>query len=211
MRALFTSIRKRDNEKIKEIITKKPELVNSIAKQPPKKDDGQSPLQIAFKTKNFWAVKYFLNNGADVNFIDSTSVNSWKMPVLHDAIMTTIAMARFEFPIDPWDDEKKDIYQLKGIKEHFDQTFLLLKFMIENGANVNSVDSYENTALMRACADIENRWSTKTRPLAKETIEDVKQIFDLLISNGADINYSTPTRRPITEMNKNLLKQLGII
>ena len=210
MKALFTAIRERDTEKITELITQKPELVNCIAKQPPKKDDGQSPLQIAFKSKKNWAVKYFLENGADVNFIDATSVNDWKMPVLHDAIIATVSLARFKFPVDPWNEEKKHLYELKGNKEHFDKAFSLLKVMVDKGADVNSVDSYGNSVLMRACADIENRWTTNDRPLAKETIEDLKQIFDLLISSGADIYRPTPTRKMITEMNTKLLGQIGI-
>lgn len=44
MKKLFTAIRKKDNETVKALIEKKPELVNCTAKQPPKKDDGQSPL-----------------------------------------------------------------------------------------------------------------------------------------------------------------------
>ncbi len=210
MKALFIAIRKREIEKIKELITKRPDLVNCIAKEPPKKDDGQSPLQIAFKTGNFWAVKYFLENGADVNFIDTTSVNDWKMPVLHDAVMATVALARFEYPIDPWNEEKKDIYELKGVKEHFEKTFSLLKIMVDKEANVNSVDSYGNSVLMRACADIQNRWTNTDRPLAKETVEDLKQIFDLLISSGADIYLSTPTRKSVVEMNQKLLEQLNV-
>lgn len=208
MKALFTAIRKRDTNKITELITKKPGLVNCIAKQPPKKDDGQSPLQIAYKTKNFWAVKYFLENGADVNFIDTTSVNEWKVPVLHDAVMATVSMARFEFPVDPWNEEKKHLYELKGIKEHFDKAFMLLKTMVDKGADVNAVDSYGNSVLMRACADAENRWATKDRPLPKETVKDLKQIFDLLISSGADMYRATPTRKAITESYARLLEQI---
>ncbi|MFV0539863.1 MAG: ankyrin repeat domain-containing protein [Aestuariibaculum sp.] len=210
MKALFAAIRNRDTEKIKELIGKKPELVNSIAKQPPKKDDGQSPLQVAFKSKNFWAVRYFIEKGANVNFIDIQSVNEWKMPVLHNAIMATVHMARFEVPVNPWDENQKDIYEIKGVKEHFDKVFLLLQTMVNQGADTNAVDSYGNTALMRLCADANNRWVNKNRPLAKETIEDLKQIFDLLIAKGADIYHATSTRKPITEMSKTLLKQIGI-
>lgn len=210
MKTLFTAIRKREIEKIKELITKQPALVNCIAKQPPKKDDGQSPLQIAFKTGNFWAVKYFLENGADINFIDATSVNEWKMPVIHDAVMARVALARFEYPVDPWNEEKKDVYELKGVKEHFEKTFSLLKMMVDNGADVNSVDSYGNSVLMRACSDIQNRWTIKDRSLAKETVEDLRQIFDLLISSGADLNYSSTTRKSVIEINKKLLEQLKI-
>lgn len=210
MKALFTAIRNRDTDKITELVTKQPELVNCIAKQPPKKDDGQSPLQVAFKTKNFWAVKYFLEKGADVNFIDTTSVNEWKTPVLHDAIMATVSLARFEFPVDPWNEKKKHLFKLEGEKEHFDKTFSLLKMMVDKGADVNAVDSYGNTPLMRACLDIKNRWTTKERPLPKETVKDLKQIFDLLISSGADIHHSASTRQAITENSQELLKQLNI-
>lgn len=37
MKALSTAIRKREIEKIKELITKQPDLVNCVAKEPPKK------------------------------------------------------------------------------------------------------------------------------------------------------------------------------
>ena len=63
MKALFTAIRERDTEKITELITQKPELVNCIAKQPPKKDDGQSPLQIAFKSKKIGLLSTFWKMG----------------------------------------------------------------------------------------------------------------------------------------------------
>lgn len=208
MKALFDAIRKCDIAKMTELINAKPELVNCVAKQPPKKDDGQSPLQVAFKTANFRAVKLLLEHGADVNFIDSGSVNEWKTPVLHDAIKATIAFARFEYPADPWNPEKKDVYEVKGVKENFDKVFLFLQMMIEKGADVNSVDSYGNTALMRFCLDVQNFWSNRNRPLAKETIEDVKQVWNLLLAAGADINKATSTRQPVTEMYAKLIEQL---
>lgn len=210
MKALFTAIRDRDIEKIASLIEKQPELVNCVAKQPPKKDDGQSPLQVAFKSKNFWAVKYLLEHGADVNFIDSESVNEWQMPVLHDAIMATVHMARYEFPIDPWDPQKKDLYEITGNKEHFDKTLWLLSLMVEKGANVNAVDSFGNTPLMRFCLDAENRWTNRNRPLAQETIEDLKQVIQLLLTHGADIHYASPKRKAVTEMYPELLHQLNI-
>lgn len=37
MKKLFTAIRKKDNETVKALIEKKPELVNCTAKQPPKR------------------------------------------------------------------------------------------------------------------------------------------------------------------------------
>ena len=74
-------------EEVKNIISMKPELVNCIAKQPPKKDDGQSPLQVALKTGNFETAEYLINMGADLNFMeDFTCCNTWRTPVVHDAI-----------------------------------------------------------------------------------------------------------------------------
>ncbi|WP_164175144.1 ankyrin repeat domain-containing protein, partial [Ruminococcus flavefaciens] len=67
MKKLFKAIRNGDFNEVKEIITKKPELVNCVAKQPPKKDDGQSPLQVALKTGNFEIAKYLIEMGADLN------------------------------------------------------------------------------------------------------------------------------------------------
>lgn len=210
MKALFTAIRNRDTGKVTELIAQKPELVNCTAKQPPKKDDGQSPLQVAYKTMNFWAVKFLLEHGADVNFMDTESVNEWRMPVLHDAIMATVALARFEYPVDPYDPQKKNIYALKGVKEHFDKAFVLLETMVNKGADVESKDSYGNTALMRFCLDAESRRDDKKLSLAAETREDLRRIIDLLIAHGADIHRSTSTRKPISLMHKDLLEQLGI-
>jgi hypothetical protein len=51
MKKLFLAIRHGDLELVKKIIEAKPELVDCTAKQPPKKDDGQSPLQVALKTE----------------------------------------------------------------------------------------------------------------------------------------------------------------
>ena len=71
MKKLFTAIRTSDLEMVRQIIEKKPELVNCVAKQPPKKDDGQSPLQVALKTGNTAIANYLLDMGADVKALDS--------------------------------------------------------------------------------------------------------------------------------------------
>jgi len=208
MKKLFTAIRKRDDATIIELIGKKPELVNCTAKQPPKKDDGQSPLQVAFKTRNFWAAKFLLDHGANVNFIEQESVNEWRMPVLQDAIMATISMVRFARPVDPWDPERKGEYELGSTKEKFDKTFALLKTMVEKGADVNAVDSYGNNCLMRACIDVENLWVNKPEPLNKEAVEDIGQVFHLLLSAGADLYQKTATRDSVHEQYKEVLDQV---
>ena len=73
------------------MLDKKPELISCTAKQPPKKDDGQSPLQVALKTGNFEIASYLLDLGADVNFMEAdTCCNEWRAPVIHDAIVAAV-------------------------------------------------------------------------------------------------------------------------
>jgi len=53
MKKLFQAIRKGNLDEVRRLLEQKPPLVNCTAKQPPKKDDGQSPLQVAVKTHQF--------------------------------------------------------------------------------------------------------------------------------------------------------------
>ena len=79
MKKLFTAIRASNLEMVRQVIEKKLALVNCVAKQPPKKDDGQSPLQVALKTGNIAIANYLLDMGADVNFIeDESCCNAWR-------------------------------------------------------------------------------------------------------------------------------------
>lgn len=66
MKKLFQAIRKKENDAVRELLTKKPEPVSCTAKQPPKKDNGQSPLQVSLKTGDFEAANLLLDLGADV-------------------------------------------------------------------------------------------------------------------------------------------------
>ena len=209
MKALFVAIHKRDTAKIVELLTQKPELVNAVAKQPPKKDNGQSPLQIAFNSYNIWAAKYFIEHHANLNYMEEETAGEWRMPVLHDAINAVMNLARFEYPVDAWDPEKKGQFEIKGKKEHFDQTFELLEMMINKGADVHQLDSYGNSSLMRAFIVAENRWTDTSRPLNKEAIEDFNQVVRLLVANGASLDSATPTRKPVSYLFSNLVKQLS--
>jgi ankyrin repeat protein len=208
MKALFTAIRNKEIEKIQTIISKNPQLVNATAKQPPKKDDGQSALQVAFKSRNFWAAKFFLENDADVNFMEKETVNEWRMPVIQDAIMATISLVRFAVPVNPWDPEKKGQNEIRNTKDNFEKIFALLSMMIEKGADVSVTDSYGNHGLMRACLDVANFWTIKPEPLNKEAVEDIRRVFDLLITAGADLNQTTPTRGAVSESYPDILAQI---
>lgn len=194
MRKLFLAIRHGDLALVKDIISKKPELVNSTAKQPPKKDDGQSPLQVAIKSGNFEIANYLLDSGADVNFMEGESCNEWKMPVIQDAIMAAVFNSRFLLNTYENGDNGWEIH---GTKEQFDTAFNILKKMFDLGADISGHDSFGNSCLSRAVLDARQilpstnhqdpSWVDK-RPLNSELVQDLKQIFNLLLEKGADIN-----------------------
>lgn len=72
MNKLFKDIRQGNIESVKAIIEKKPESVNEIfTGTKPKKDIGQSPLEVAIKCGAFEIVDYLLDHGADPNFVES--------------------------------------------------------------------------------------------------------------------------------------------
>lgn len=88
MKKLFTSIRQGNLAEVKRILDKKPELISCTAAAPPKKDVGQSPLQVAIKSDNAEVANYLLDLGADVNFIEDKVFYEMDLraPVLYDAI-----------------------------------------------------------------------------------------------------------------------------
>ena len=66
MKKLFTAIRQGKLDEVAAILDKKPELIACLAKAPPKKDDGQSPLMVAIKSDHLEAAHLLLDRGADV-------------------------------------------------------------------------------------------------------------------------------------------------
>ncbi len=179
---------------MKEILQQKPELINCTAKQPPKKDDGQSTLQVAIKSGNFTIANYLIDCGADLNFIETESVNEWRMPVLHDAIMATIRNSRF---LTSTYRAGEKVWEIQRSQQQFDIAFSLLKKILELGANINCYDSYGNSSLGRAILDAKQilprthytdpTW-VDNRPLNEELKEDLTKVFNLLMNFGADIN-----------------------
>ena len=89
MKKLFTSIRQGKLDEVAAILDKKPELISCLAKAPPKKDDGQSPLMIAIKSDNLEVAHLLLDRGTDVNFQDAINPygNNFSAPVWYDAIV----------------------------------------------------------------------------------------------------------------------------
>ena len=196
MKKLFNAIRNSDINEVKEIITKKPELVNCVAKQPPKKDDGQSPLQVAFKTGNTDIAEYLIDMGANVNFIeDESCCNSWRTPVLHDAINCAVMLSRWNT-----NDDLRG-FKVYSTKERADEGLRLLKKMIATGADVNAVDSHGNSGLNRFVLQanqilpsynyVEHK-EGKNRLFTDELHTDLRNILQELKDAGADVNYKAP-------------------
>lgn len=88
MKKLFKAIRHKDLDEVKTIIEKNSKLISCISTPPPKKDEGQSPLQVAVKTDAFDIAYYLIDKGADVNFMESEECGSTnRLPLLHDCII----------------------------------------------------------------------------------------------------------------------------
>ena len=96
MKKLFTAIQKNETATVKSLLLQAPESIFCVSKGSPKQYDGQSPLQVALKTGNTAIANYLLGMGADVNFIeDETCCNTWRTPVLHDAINCAVMSCRW--------------------------------------------------------------------------------------------------------------------
>ena len=96
MQKTFKAIRNGDFDTIKAILVTHPEEINAVVKQPPKKDDGQSLLQVALKTGHLDIADYLLDQNANVNYMEPVECcNEWRMPVLHDAIRCAIMSCRW--------------------------------------------------------------------------------------------------------------------
>ena len=196
MKKLFTAIRASDFEIVRQIIQNKPLLVNCVAKQPPKKDDGQSPLQVALKTGNTAIASYLLDMGADVNFIeDESCCNSWRTPVLHDAINCAVMSCR-------WNTDNKYMgFRVFSTKEKAVEALGVLKRMLDMGADVNALDSYGNSGLNRFALQtkqilpsynyVEHREGTD-RIFTEELHEDLRSVLQALKDAGADASYKAP-------------------
>ena len=91
MKKLFVLIRQGNLEEVKNIIEKRPDLLNCIAGPQPKKDHGQSLLQVAFKTGKLDIADYLIEKGIDVDFMEAEDDDpGLRVPVLFDAITATI-------------------------------------------------------------------------------------------------------------------------
>ena len=187
MKKLFTAIRKCDFETVKAILDKSPELISCISVGAPKKDEGQSPLQVALKASTAEIVELLLDRGADVNFIETETDNPWRAPVIHDAIIRAIMSSR-------WNVVRPDGLEVFSTEEKADSAFAILEKIIARGADVNAKDAMGFSCLCRALTQedqIVPRSYNSDRVMTDEIKFDISRIFALLISKGADVGYTT--------------------
>lgn len=195
MKKLFKAIRNSDLDTVKEIISKKPDLVNCTAKQPPRKDDGQSPLQVALKTGNPAIADYLIDMGADVNFIeDESCCNSWRTPALHDAINCAVMFCR-------WNTDDFMGFRVFSTKERADEALGVLKKMIDSEADVNALDSYGNSGMNRFALQAKQilppynyveHHEEAGRIFTEELHEDLRNVLQVLKDAGGNAAYVAP-------------------
>ena len=189
MKKLFTAIQKNDIATVKALLDKSPELISCTLKGTPKKYDGQSPLQVALKDSSTEMIELLLEYHPDVNFIeDESCANTWRAPVIHDAINRAIMYSR-------WNVNRPDGLEVENTKEEADAAFAILQKLISLGADVNAKDSYGNACIDRACLQARQilpRKDDTDRILTPEIRSDISRIFKLLVENGADMGYIAP-------------------
>ena len=190
MKKLFTAIRQGDAATVCALLDKKPELIACTAKAPPKKDAGQSPLQVAIKSGNLEIAHLLLDRGADVNFMEAEDCgNEWRMPVVQDAIRAAMMCTRYN---SRWPDG----YHVSHTQTQTDAAFALLERMVILGADLTKTDSYGNNALIRALLDArqiipsfhpgEQRY-IEDRLFTPELASDLNRIFALIMTSAPDI------------------------
>ncbi|MBX2849124.1 MAG: ankyrin repeat domain-containing protein [Acidiferrobacterales bacterium] len=184
IKLLFKSIRSQDNETAWELIESNKGIIHSTAKSPPKKDDGQIPLQVAFKTGNYEIANFLIDKGSNVNFIETDSINEGVAPVIHHSIKAVVYSILF------WNGEQKSTDAIK-----------LLRKMIENGANPNARDSYGNSCLDRGLMDTNEVVINLSYSVDMD--KPLIEVFKILISAGADKTLTCETRESAEEFAEN--------
>ncbi len=183
MKKLFTMIRRGNLEEVARILDKKPDLISCLAKAPPKKDDGQSPLMVAIKSDNLEVAHLLLDRGADVNFADAVNPYgiNFGAPIWYDAIGQCFMRARHTVGPGP---ERSKGY------------FLLLRRLLDMGMDPNQKTSYGVTAWQHAVDQYDSFANRSYPSYYAETAKEenrrlramLKAVLDELLKHGADIH-----------------------
>lgn len=187
-KAWFQAIRRGDLAEVAKLMQTDKAYLTVCNFAPPKKDDGQSGLQVAFKAGQFAIAELLIESGADVNFQETSTVNVWTAPVLHDCIRATIFSTCL----------------LQSDTNRFDQVLALLQLLLQKRANPHAQDSYGNGSLHRVLLDakqvLDHPQAAAKQPLL---LQQVKQVFATLLAAGADPEVATAKRPSATALATN--------
>jgi hypothetical protein len=176
IKAFFKAIRDRDLAAVTTLVQSDKAYLSACNFAPPKKDDGQSGLQVAFKTGNFEIAQFLIDEGADVNFIEQSEVNEWRAPVLHDCIRATVFNS----------------YTMRKDTGRFDRAFSILTLMLDKKADPNAMDSYGNNCLMRVFLDARQMIDTPAVDFTDDILlKQLRSVFGVLVKAGADVNQGS--------------------
>jgi hypothetical protein len=178
IKQLFVAIRKHDNKTARNLLKEDPDLLNAHASAPPKQDDGQSVLQVAFKTGNLNMAKHLIELGADIHFMEKSTVNEWTAPVLHDALRAAVFTTQ---------DGRSD------------DALWLVRKLLKMGVDPNTADSFGNTPLLRVLADArqllskESEFPSRVRNTALN--RSLQKVVGVLLEAGGRHQCGQPVRR----------------
>ena len=205
MQKTFQLLRRGDIEAVRQILDRKPEEVNAVSGDKPKRDQGQSLLQVAIKSGHLDISDLLIDRGADLNFIEEpTELNPFCQPVIQTAGGRAVFDCRRM--IKRWNGQ----YQLYSSKEKADQSFKVFKKMLELGADISQKDSHRGTLLQTILIETKEvlpsyYWKTKETSdnvlITDELRHDLNRIYDLLIRYGV-------TSEEISAYHKIPLKEL---
>ncbi len=187
MKKLFVAIRRGNLEEVAAILDKNPDLISCLAKAPPKKDDGQSPLMVAIKSDNLEVAHLLLDRGADVNFADAINPYgiNFSAPIWYDAVGQCFMRARHTVGPGP---ERSKGY------------FLLLRRLLDMGMDPNQMTSHGLTAWQHALEEYDqfarnsypSYYVEESKEENRRLREMLKAVLDELLKHGADIHDFRP-------------------
>ena len=194
MKKLFTCIRQGKLDEVAQILDKKPELIACLAKAPPKKDDGQSPLMVAIKSDNPEVAHLLLDRGADVNFRDApTQPYNESAPIWYNAVGQCFLRARHT--VGPGVEQTKKFFELlcRLLDMGMDPNQKFTNDRMSLGAWQYALNEYDYF-VSNTLDDPVKFPLTYQRKLQEnhQLQEMLKAVLDQLLAHGADIHDFEP-------------------